>query len=66
MGPHHRGVGDVRTLVDTDSTDLNGAFYFQGDLPDGNDYVTVRAVRKNIGPSGHRHICKTGSLTITD
>ena len=49
---------DRRTVVDTDRTSLNGAYRVRGDRPPGTDYTYVRVTQKNIGSSGHRHICQ--------
>ena len=50
---------DVRTLLDTDRTSLNGAYYVEGDSPIGTDSWIVRVTRKNIGSSGHKHFCQS-------
>ena len=57
---------DVRTLLDKDSTSANGAFYLEGDSPAGTDYWVVRLEKKNIGPSGHKHICEADTSAFAD
>jgi len=55
---------DERTLLDTDRTSLNGAFYLEGSAPAGTDYFLILATRKNIGSSGHKHLCQDARIGI--
>jgi hypothetical protein len=53
-----------RLLIDTDRTSRNGSFFGGGDFtPTDGDVTGVRVtvVKRNIGPSGHRHLCEADS-----
>jgi hypothetical protein len=54
----------TKELLDVDRTSNNGAWSgrFTHDLL-GVDHLQAKLVRKNIGPSGHRHICDGDSDT---
>lgn len=53
------------TLVDVDRSSRNGMWAGSGDLNEstgGVNAVKIRATRKNVGPRGHRHICRPDTL----
>ncbi len=54
-----------RRLADIARTSDNGAFAAVGDFTGAVDAL-ARVTRKNIGGSGHRHICAKASTTFID
>ena len=67
-GRGRRGPAPVDwTLVDIDRTSRNGMWGGSGAIggtSGGVDAVKVRAARKNVGPAGHRHICRADTRIV--
>lgn len=49
---------DTLTPVGTDVTRAGGVFEIRGVYPQGTDDFLLQVARKNIGGSGHRHMCR--------
>src|SRR5688500_5336473 len=58
-------IDDSRELVDIARTSDNGAFAGVGDFGNAVDAL-AKVRRKNIGGSGHRHICGRASDNFED
>jgi hypothetical protein len=60
-------TSEGRKLIDTDRTSRNGFWFGGGDFTPagvtGTHGVRVRVVRRDIGPRGHRHVCRADAAT---
>lgn len=64
-----RGAGSSPewTLVDVDTSSRNGMWAGSGDLnmtTGGVNAVKIGATRKNVGRTGHRHICRADTEIV--
>jgi hypothetical protein len=50
-----------RVLVDVGRSNRSGSWSAFGDFTDAGGAL-VKVVKKNIGPKGHKHICKGASF----
>jgi len=57
------GGGETLTLLDTDRTSKHGAWAaLADDKPSGGELRAV-VTKRNIGPSGHKHVCARAEET---
>jgi hypothetical protein len=58
-------VGEPPVVIDRARTSTNGGWHMFGLFPPGYAVLDVKMVKKNIGPSGHKHICE-GDVAFVD